>query len=101
MFVRPLAQSPFEIPDAFACDGTWPDGSARAREAIAWLGGTDGTGQRGQKSPIRAGNCRPCCASWGRMPPPFFCGPPTGGGCNLHVLLPDFELPPACGEGVP
>ena len=33
-----IAQSPFEVPDAFAGDDRLPDRSARAREAIAWLG---------------------------------------------------------------
>ena len=33
-----IAQSPFEVPDAFAGDNQSPDRAARAREAIAWLG---------------------------------------------------------------
>src|SRR2546427_181570 len=33
--------SPFEVPDAFAQDDRVPDRSARAREAIAWLGDSE------------------------------------------------------------
>ncbi len=36
-----IAQSPFEVPDAFArATATAPDQAARAQEALAWLGDT-------------------------------------------------------------
>ena len=90
-----IAQSPFEVPDAFAADNRWPDRAARAREAIAWLG--DNEANRAAWATV---------AEQSRTLPTVLrkLGPePTArllwhayvlAACNLHVLLPDFKLPP-------
>ena len=89
-----IAQSPFEVPDAFAGDDRWPDRAARAREAIAWLG--DSAASRAAWAAV---------AEQSRTLPTVLrkLGPePTArllwhayvlAACNLHVLLPGFTLP--------
>lgn len=94
-----IAQSPFEVPDAYAHDGTWPDRSARAREAIAWLGDTDGNraawaevADQSRKLPTVLRKLGPDATArllWHSY---------VLAACNLHVLLPNFELPPLPAE---
>jgi predicted acylesterase/phospholipase RssA len=89
-----IAQSPFEVPDAFAHDGTWQDRSARAREAIAWLGDTEGNraawaevADQSRKLPTVLRKLGPEATArllWHSY---------VLAACNLHVLLPNFELP--------
>jgi hypothetical protein len=90
-----IAQSPFEVPDAFAGDNRWPDRAARAREAIAWLG--DNEANRAAWATV-AGQSRTLPTVLRKLGPE-----PTArllwhayvlAACNLHVLLPDFKLPP-------
>ena len=94
-----IAQSPFEVPDAFARDDRWADRAARAREAIAWLG--DNPANRAAWATV---------AEQSRTLPTVLrkLGPePTArllwhayvlAACNLHVLLPDCKLPPLPAE---
>jgi hypothetical protein len=89
-----IAQSPFEVPDAFADDDRWPDRAARAREAIAWLGDNEANraawtavAERSRKLPTvlrKLGRDDTARLLWHGY---------VLAACNLHVLLPDFELP--------
>ena len=90
-----IAQSPFEVPDAFAHDDRWPDRAARAREAIAWLGDSDAN--RAAWAAV-AGQSRTLPTVLRKLRPD-----PTArllwhayvlAACNLHVLLPGYTLPP-------
>ena len=94
-----IAQSPFEVPDAFAGDDRWPDRSARAREAIAWLG--DSHASRAAWAAV-AEQSRTLPTVLRKLEPA-----PTArllwhsyvlAACNLHVLLPGFRLPPLPAE---
>lgn len=94
-----IAQSPFEVPDAFAHESTWPDRSARAREAIDWLGDTEANraawaevADQSRKLPTvlrRLGPDATARLLWHSY---------VLAACNLHVLLPNFDLPPLPGE---
>jgi hypothetical protein len=94
-----IGQSPFEVPDAFAQDDRVPDRSARAREAIAWLGDSDVN--RAAWAAV-AGQSRTLPTVLRKL------GPDANArllwhsyvlaACNLHVLLPDFKLPPLPAE---
>ena len=89
-----IAQSPFEVPDAFADDDRWPDRAARAREAIAWLGDNEANraawtavAERSRKLPTvlrKLGRDDTARLLWHGY---------VLAACNLHVLLPDFKLP--------
>jgi predicted acylesterase/phospholipase RssA len=92
-----IAQSPFEVPDAFCrADARWPHRAERARQALAWLGDTQQN---------RAAWAATTAAS--RAVPTVLrkLGPgPTASllrhayvlaACNLHVLLDGYPLPPA------
>ena len=90
-----IARSPFEVPDAFAGDDRVPDRSARAREAIAWLGDSDAN--RAAWATV-AEQSRTLPTVLRKLGP----GDTTRllwhsyvlAACNLHVLLPGFTLPP-------
>lgn len=94
-----IAQSPFEVPDAFAHADAWPDRSARAREAIAWLGDSDGeraawaeVADQSRKLPTVLRKLGPEATArllWHSY---------VLAASNLHVLLPVFELPPLPAE---
>ncbi len=89
-----IAQSPFEVPDAFANASRWPQRSTRARETLAWLGDTEQNRRAWAE-----------VAQQNRTVPTVLrkLGPdPTArllwhayvlAACNLHVLLEDFPLP--------
>lgn len=91
-----IAQSPFEVPDAFA-DATAisPERAARAQQALAWLGDTPGNRAAWAET-----------ARQDRAVPTVLrkLGPdPTArllwhayvlAAVNLHVILDDFPLPP-------
>jgi len=92
-----IAQSPFEVPDAFCPAGApWPQRSERARQALAWLGDTEQN---------RAAWAATAAAS--RSVPTVLrkLGPDSTArllrhayvlaACNLHVLLDGFALPSA------
>lgn len=89
-----IAQSPFEVPDAFAHASSWPDRSARACEAIAWLGDTEANraawadiADQSRKLPTVLRKLGPVVTArllWHSY---------VLAACNLHVLLPGFELP--------
>jgi predicted acylesterase/phospholipase RssA len=90
-----IAQSPFEVPDAFAGDDRWPDRSERAREAIAWLGDDGATraawaavaGQNRNLPTVlrKLGADDTTRLLWHSY---------VLAASNLHVLLPGFTLPP-------
>jgi predicted acylesterase/phospholipase RssA len=91
-----IAQSPFEVADAFCQPGSrWPQRSERARDALAWLGDT---------GPNRM--AWTAAAEYSRAVPTVLrkLGPEQTvrllrhayilAACNLHVLLEGFALPP-------
>jgi predicted acylesterase/phospholipase RssA len=90
-----IAQSPFEVPDAFHLAGTrWPQRSGRAREALAWLGDTE---QNRTAWTATAAASRAVPTVLRKLGPD-----PTArllrhayvlAACNLHVLLDGFPLP--------
>jgi hypothetical protein len=89
-----IAQSPFEVPDAFVHDSRWPDRSARARDAIAWLADTEGNraawtriADQSRKLPTVLRKLGPDATA--RLLRHSY----VLAACNLHVLLPDFGLP--------
>jgi Patatin-like phospholipase len=94
-----IAQSPFEVPDAFAQGSGWPDRAVRAREAIAWLGDTEGNramwaevAKQSRNTPTVLRKLGPDDTArllWHAY---------VLAACNLHVLLPDFGLPELPGE---
>jgi len=91
-----IAQSPFEVPDAFHdADTRWPQRSERARETLAWLGDTEQdratwstTAAASREVPTVLGKLGPdqtSCLLWHAY---------VLAACNLHVLLDGFPLPP-------
>ena len=92
-----IAQSPFEVPDAFCHAGTrWPQRSERAREALAWLGDTE---QNRTAWTATAAASRSVPTVLRKLGPD-----PTASllrhayvlaACNLHVLLDCYPLSPA------
>jgi hypothetical protein len=90
-----IAQSPFEVPDAFAQDDRLPDRAARAREAITWLGGSDANraawaavAEQSRTLPTVLRKLGPDATArllWHAY---------VLAACNLHVLLPGYTLPP-------
>ena len=90
-----IAQSPFEVPDAFAQDDRLPDRAGRAREAIAWLGGGDANraawaavAEESRTLPTVLRKLGPDATArllWHAY---------VLAACNLHVLLPGYPLPP-------
>ena len=94
-----IAQCPFEVPDKYAHSRAWPDRSARAREALAWLGDTPGN--RAAWAEV-AGQSRRLPTVLGKLGPQdtarLLWHSYVLAACNLHVLLPDFDLPPLPAE---
>jgi hypothetical protein len=92
-----IAQSPFEVPDAFRHAGTrWPQRTKRAQDALAWLGDTEQnrttwtaivTGSRAVPTVLR----RLGPEQTARLLRHAY----VLAACNLHVLLEGFALPPA------
>lgn len=90
-----IAQSPFEVPDAFAsAAGQWTQRAIRAQEALAWLGDTE----KNRATWAEA-------TEQNRTVPTVLrkLGPDSTArllwhayvlaACNLHVILDDFSLP--------
>ena len=91
-----IAQSPFEMPDAFCSAGArWPQRAARAREALAWLGDTEqnrtawtATAAASRAVPTvlrKLGPDQTARLLWHAY---------VLAACNLHVLLDGYALPP-------
>jgi predicted acylesterase/phospholipase RssA len=92
-----IAQSPFEVPDAFHHAGSrWPQRSERAREALAWLGDTD---QNRTAWAATAAASRSVPTVLRKLGPDqtarLLRHAYVLAACNLHVLLDGFPLPPA------
>jgi hypothetical protein len=94
-----IAQSPFEVPDAFAHDSRWPDRAARACEAIAWLGDTEGNRAMWAEVAEQSRNLPTVLRKLGPGDTArLLWHAYVLAACNLHVLLPDFGLPELPGE---
>jgi predicted acylesterase/phospholipase RssA len=92
-----IAQSPFEVPDAFRQAGArWPERSERAREALDWLGDTE---QNRTAWAATAAASRSVPTVLRRLGPEqtarLLRHAYVLAACNLHVLLDGFPLPPA------
>jgi hypothetical protein len=89
-----IAQSPFEVPDAFAGDDQPPDRAARAREAIAWLG--DSAANRAAWAAVaeQSRNLPTVLRKLGAaVTARLLWHAYVLAASNLHVLLPGFPLP--------
>lgn len=89
-----IAQSPFEVPDAFARSSGWPDRAVRAREAIAWLGDTRGNRAMWAEVAAKSRNMPTVLRKLGPGDTArLLWHAYVLAACNLHVLLPGFGLP--------
>jgi predicted acylesterase/phospholipase RssA len=92
-----IAQSPFEVPDAFLHAGSrWPQRAERACEALAWLGDTE-QGRAAWAATAAASRAVPTVLR--KLGPDqtarLLWHAYVLAACNLHVLLDGFPLPSA------
>jgi hypothetical protein len=90
-----IAQSPYEVPDAFAgADAAWPGRAERARKALVWLGDTAGSRAAWTELAARSRGVPTVLRKLGPdVTARLLWHAYVLAACNLHVILDDFPLP--------